>query len=829
MRSRATTKTGSVTRWVSSSSALIVLFAAVISTGSLALGPAASALSDVPAQVTLDGEWELDRTEHAPCIVAVPDVLRGTIHIEADFIAGTVSGTFVGSGAGSYTVPAACKHESPDEYDLTHLETWTAGIPLARATFEGPLDRVTGTFHVDAVVYAEGEGERSAPGSIYKCGTETTTQTCNLGGFAGDQSAEVYGTITASGLSLGGLDWYTDYCALLTSGSIDWGPHCTTVGTWSTDVTSVVWRENRVPEVGGIVASPSDPTTDDAVVFSVDATDPDDDDLTYAWYIDGVREGPSAPSVTWGKPTAGDHVIKVTVSDGGDTTDAFLDIRVGEHVGAGDDDDDGVPDDEDLCPTEWGAADDGCPPFAAVIGCVPSQPVPEEAVVCTATVTGRHVGETLAFGWYLDGGGVQSGPSATWTWGSSEAGTHDVGVQAVGEGRSSDADVTIEVGGGLVDEETAGFHIVSVGCNSGVSSDDELQCSTTFERDREDIGPLLVTWRIEFAPAASEVTAGNSATWAIAQPAPGDHVVLLNVTDPATGYSVGRMTSGNVTPGKNAMVPPAVQAGAAVASTLTAAGWLWLEWARRKREGSGVPPEPVADEDRYWDERNRLGRAAALREHQRFADEQWGKFTEECRERAAAEHAAGEAEKRDRQLRMLKADRLEDIAQREGYTDLVGFLDRQLEEGVLPSWRQLQQMRDGIVRRGGDQAAVDRYFEKSDVRVFLEGCHDTVAWGTGKVAGATVGQTGGRLAEWLVRNPEVPIRVGLAGLTFGKSELALLPVDAWRAMDAAADQKMAEQNLELTGWEATKEVIKTGAWHVTGEVAGDVVSKWWTG
>ena len=174
----------------------VFVFTVILSCAGFALGPTSAAFAQVPAHVTLDGEWELNRREHDPCIVAVPEVLQGTIHVEADFVAGTVTGSFEGGGAGSYTLPAGCKHENPDEYDLSHLETWTAEVPVVQATFSGTLDRITGAFDMDAVVYAEGEGYRAAPGSTYVCGTDSATPTCDLGSFADDQSAEVYGIIT---------------------------------------------------------------------------------------------------------------------------------------------------------------------------------------------------------------------------------------------------------------------------------------------------------------------------------------------------------------------------------------------------------------------------------------------------------------------------------------------------------------------------------------------------------------------------------------------------------------------------------------------------------
>ncbi len=286
-------------------------------------------------------------------------------------------------------------------------------------------------------------------------------------------------------------------------------------------------------------------------------------------------------------------------------------------------------------------------------------------------------------------------------------------------------------------------------------------------------------------------------------------------------------------------VDPAAQAAAAGATALLAGGWLIAETVsgRRRRDESDAGTVPLAptgpvpsdmvptEEDRYWDERNRMERAAALRAHQQFADDQWGKFTDRCRDRAAADRAAAAAERHDRQLRRTAADRLEDMATDKGYRDFVSFMDRQLEAGTLPSWHQLEEMRNGIVKRVGDQAAIDKYYEKSDVRTFLEGCQDTAARGVGKVVRTAHGSVAGRGAEWLVRNPGVPLRIGLAAGTGGYSELVLLPVDAWDAMEAAADRKMAEQNRELTYWEATKEIIKTGAWHVGGELVGDGISK----
>ena len=155
--------------------------------------------------------------------------------------------------------------------------------------------------------------------------------------------------------------------------------------------------------------------------------------------------------MSWPKPAPGDHTISVVVSDGAETVEAFLDVRVYHGSAAADLDDDGVPDDEDLCPEEWGLGDDGCPPFSATIGCVPARPMPEEAVTCAAQTSGEHVGESVLYDWYLDGGSVLSGSVATWTWGAATGGGHEVLVDVRGEGRSATATLALEVAGGMVD------------------------------------------------------------------------------------------------------------------------------------------------------------------------------------------------------------------------------------------------------------------------------------------------------------------------------------------------------------------------------------------
>jgi hypothetical protein len=125
-----------------------------------------------PARVTLDGEWQIDRRQHDACFVAVPPTISGTMHLEADFDAGTVTGWLGGQGSGSYTVPAECVHENPDEYDRSHLETWEAEFTLIQGEFSGDLNPGTGAFEVQSTISVEADAVRDAPGSQWMCGTD---------------------------------------------------------------------------------------------------------------------------------------------------------------------------------------------------------------------------------------------------------------------------------------------------------------------------------------------------------------------------------------------------------------------------------------------------------------------------------------------------------------------------------------------------------------------------------------------------------------------------------------------------------------------------------
>ncbi len=223
----------------------------------------------------------------------------------------------------------------------------------------------------------------------------------------------------------------------------------------------------------------------------------------------------------------------------------------------------------------------------------------------------------------------------------------------------------------------------------------------------------------------------------------------------------------------------------------------------------------------HWQRVNEQERQQALEDHADWADRQWDDFVEDCKQRAAADRAAAAAERADRQWRLDTADRLETVALRNGYYDMIKWLDK--DGNALPTADQLSKLREFLGRRMADDAATRRYFDgKSDFDFFAEGVQDDAAWVANKVGTAIGGQAAGSIAEFMVRNPEVPLRILLAVKTGGLSEIPFVYNDMHRGLNAAADAKMRDQNLDLTGGEEAWEIAKVGLWEIGGRVGGDV-------
>lgn len=654
--------------------------------------------------LVLEKQLTLERKPLEPCAASAPPTLSGFIRLEINMSTGKVTGQIRGEGRGEDQAPLCDASGSP----IAEMAEAIYSEMSYEGTISGQMDPASGEVDAQLVINVVGFLRAICPsgstcvGPTYNEGIEYVTP----------QNATLDGVYRRDGQIQLTLDWYTGTCRRVTrtgpsTKESEFGRFCTT--SWELDFSGPEWGGNRPPEIRSLTFDPPEPTSADTLVITVDASDPDGDRLTYEWVVDDEVQGATSQSVTWVEPAPGDHTVRVTVSDGhGEETAAYLDLRVSEHVGAKDRDDDGVPDDEDACPEEYGENPDGCPDFEAQIGCSPEQPEPQVQVICSVRVTGDRPGETLQYHWYLDSAFVETTTQASWTWDSATPGTHDVGVQVVGEGRSVDADGTIQVGElldlvatiGLVPDppvanmsvilassvegqrsdealayewyldgsylcgdpncritdiftgtyavelyvygdgpdrqaqaartfsvaarkpspsdpaDLAGFAIQGLACDSDLTSDDRLSCTVRISREA-DLGVLDVVWSINGAVAYSESTLGNVASWSLALPAPGTHWIVVQVTDPESGFSQTAEQWLSVQMGANASIPPGTSAAAAV-GTMTAIGaWLWGEWwLARSRERRDAALE--RDRQRWYDRISDLN--AAERDARRRAE-----------------------------------------------------------------------------------------------------------------------------------------------------------------------------------------------------------------
>ncbi|MEE9513579.1 MAG: hypothetical protein V3V46_05835 [Anaerolineales bacterium] len=302
-----------------------------------------------------------------------------------------------------------------------------------------------------------------------------------------------------------------------------------------------------------LVCQPGTPLIGGQVVCSAEVVGAnEDEELDYLWYLDSALEAETKEGKwTWASAEKGTHDITVYVQGEGRDTESTVTIEVGEEL-----------------------------ELVASIGLDPPVPVVEKGVTFTPRVEGAKAGETLSYRWFVDDALLCE--TAICTWGEAPKGGHVVQLEVRGEGeRIAVGQHAFDVVT-LVDEEQAGFRIVVLGCNSGVSSDDTLACSLGLERD-EGIGLLNVTWLIDGLVASTDGGVDSGSDMQLGQPAPGEHVVEALVVDPARGNAISGQTVAEVVAGQNAMIPPLAQAGAAGGTLGLVGVWLWAEWLNARR------------------------------------------------------------------------------------------------------------------------------------------------------------------------------------------------------------------------------------------------------
>jgi len=350
-------------------------------------------------------------------------------------------------------------------------------------------------------------------------------------------------------------------------------------------------------------------------------------------------------------------------------------------------------------------ADEPRDDLTASIAIYPDPPILGKVVTFSPEVQGSGPRESLRYAWHLDGEALGTDQAAQWT---ATPGEHVVTLQI----QSADApERTAAASLGFVvaapppisDTDTAmgaSFAMGSLSCADGVTSDDTLTCSASWSRDAEsDLGALLVQWYVDGAPASQENSVGQSATFSLEQPAPGEHSIQVLLTDPASDAQAARTTSVSVAPGRNAQVPVSARAAAAVGSAGTVAGWLWLEW-RRARRASAMAAQAAQtqeatdaalakDRQAWYDAQMQQNDVGRERRHEREVAAALREAESDYQQAASHSHQlAREAADLTRQLQKLHADYTRYTAVSDGIIDVADLvIDVGLAaSGKPPGW-----------------------------------------------------------------------------------------------------------------------------------------------
>jgi hypothetical protein len=422
---------------------VLVLFMAVL------IGSSDSAFAQGANIVTLEGSFVLNKTENpGHCAWAPPPSISGKITMTVDLTAGTVNGDLVGHGAGDVNV-------QPFSQCGQYVAIYTAQADIS-GKISGSVDRKTGTITAQALVDSKGTGKQvMVPGRRCFLGNYSEASECPYSWNASSpQKVSVSGVVKNDGSASGEIVCSAPECILKRCW---WGyqeyptvkapPGCSTNGTWTAKGPAWGTTANHPPNIVQLSYTPDFPEDTDVVTITVEANDPDGDKLTYSWTLDGTKMPATGSTVTYSKPSVGDHVVVVTVSDpGGLKATKTLPLTVTGHMASVDSDGDGLDDDRDLCPQESSKNKDGCPDFKVTLGCQPKPPAVNQSVSCTAPVAGKHKDNTLEFAWFLDSQAVQRSGSSTWTWNQAQTGYHTVQVIAMTQEHTQDATVPLDVG-----------------------------------------------------------------------------------------------------------------------------------------------------------------------------------------------------------------------------------------------------------------------------------------------------------------------------------------------------------------------------------------------
>jgi len=226
------------------------------------------------------------------------------------------------------------------------------------------------------------------------------------------------------------------------------------------------------PPTVSLGMTPQNPTTSDTVKFSASASDPDDDPLTYTWFIDGVQQNASAPGVDWPTPPAGNHTARVVVDDGqGGSDEASISFTVG------------------------GANEDPIPnsPPTVSLGMAPQNPTTFDTIKFSANASDPD-DDPLTYKWFIDG--VQQNSSTPGVdWVAPPAGNHT-------------ARVVVDDGKGGSNEASISFTVTEASCRA-------QSVIESFNLILPQACPIDVPPRILSVDIAPSWNLGQAQTWAV--------------------------------------------------------------------------------------------------------------------------------------------------------------------------------------------------------------------------------------------------------------------------------------------------------------------------
>lgn len=192
--------------------------------------------------------------------------------------------------------------------------------------------------------------------------------------------------------------------------------------------------------------------------------------------------------------------------------------------------------------------------------------------------------------------------------------------------------------------------------------------------------------------------------------------------------------------------------------------------------------------------------AALMADHERFRDQSWDELRARVRLETAEEMAEIAIEQLEAERLRRRGDRLHDVLAEMDHSPLresmLDFLDRNPSPSDDDFWRLREIMR----QQEADQRVIDALGDQSELSMALEGIQEDVAW-----LAEMAGQPG---MAMMIRNPEIPVRLGVAYATGGLSEVALAPIDVWNTLDDKADAMLEAENRDLTTAEITIEIAQ---------------------